>query len=50
MNRTYEGSGLGLSIVRAYVEALGGKIEVQSEINKGSIFIFSIPYITSYTL
>jgi PAS domain S-box-containing protein len=47
MSRTYEGSGLGLSIVKAYVEAIGGKIEVQSEINKGSIFIFSIPYMLS---
>jgi len=41
----YEGSGLGLSIVKAYINALGGDIEVESEVNKGTTFIFSIPYI-----
>lgn len=49
LNRNYEGSGLGLSIVKAYVEALGGKISVQSEIDKGSTFLFSIPYILAGT-
>jgi PAS domain S-box-containing protein len=44
INRPYEGSGLGLSITKAYVNALGGKIHVQSEVGKGSTFIFSIPY------
>jgi len=45
--RPYEGSGLGLSIVRAYIEMLNGKIWVESEVNKGSTFYFSIPYKTS---
>lgn len=45
INRAYEGSGLGLSITKAYVDALGGKISVQSEVGKGSTFTFSIPYI-----
>jgi signal transduction histidine kinase/CheY-like chemotaxis protein len=45
--RGYEGSGLGLSIVKAYVQALGGTIRVRSEINKGSEFSFSIPFKTS---
>jgi len=44
LTRAHEGSGLGLTIVKAYVEALGGKIAVQSEEGKGSIFRFSIPY------
>ncbi len=43
-NRNYEGSGIGLSIVKAYVEALGGSIKIESEVGRGSTFIFNIPY------
>jgi len=46
LNRNYEGAGLGLSISRAYVEMLGGKIWVESEIGKGSTFYFTLPYHT----
>lgn len=42
--RKYEGSGLGLAIAQHYTVLLGGKVEVQSEINKGSTFYFSIPF------
>ncbi len=42
-----QGAGLGLAISRAYVEMLGGKIWVQSELNIGSTFYFTIPYITN---
>jgi signal transduction histidine kinase len=37
------GSGLGLSISRAYIEMLGGKIWVESKSGKGSTFRFTVP-------
>lgn len=38
------GTGLGLSISKSLVEMLGGKMWVESELNKGSKFCFSLPY------
>jgi signal transduction histidine kinase len=38
-----QGSGLGLSIAKAYVELLGGKIGLESSVGLGSTFYFSIP-------
>jgi PAS domain S-box-containing protein len=41
--RPYEGSGLGLTIAKFYVEMLGGKIWLESEVDRGSVFYFSLP-------
>ena len=42
VTRKYGGTGLGLTIVKNYVEMMGGQIEVESELNKGSKFYFTI--------
>jgi hypothetical protein len=44
LTRKYEGSGLGLSISKSYVEMLDGKMWVESEEGKGSIFYFTLPF------
>ena len=42
--RAFQGAGLGLSISKAYVEMLGGKIGINSELGKGAEFHFTLPY------
>lgn len=41
--RKYGGNGLGLTISKSLVELLGGKIWMESEEGKGSVFYFNIP-------
>lgn len=43
-----QGAGLGLAIAKAYVELLGGKIWVESELDKGSTFYFTLPDINQF--
>jgi PAS domain S-box-containing protein len=38
-----QGTGLGLHIVRRYIDLLGGEVELESELNKGTTINFSIP-------
>jgi len=56
LNKKYEGAGLGLSISKAYVEMLGGKIWIEkapapeaidsNRDGKGTTIYFTIPYNT----
>jgi signal transduction histidine kinase/CheY-like chemotaxis protein/GGDEF domain-containing protein len=41
--RQYGGTGLGLPIANSYVSMLGGELQVQSEVGKGTSFVFTIP-------
>ncbi len=45
LSRKYEGSGLGLAVVKELVDVLGGDIEVSSERGVGSCFEVSLPVI-----
>lgn len=40
---TYEGTGVGLALCHRIVEKLGGKIWLESEVNHGTTFYFSLP-------
>jgi PAS domain S-box-containing protein len=41
--KDYEGTGIGLAIVKKAVTKLGGEVSVESETGKGSIFSFTVP-------
>ncbi|MDY0102148.1 MAG: response regulator [Lentimicrobium sp.] len=44
--RAFQGAGLGLSITKAYIEMLGGRIWLVSSEGEGSSFYFTLPYAT----
>jgi signal transduction histidine kinase len=43
VTRGYGGVGLGLYIVKNYTELMGGRIEVESELGKGTVFTVTLP-------
>ncbi len=44
--RQHDGMGMGLALVSLYIERLGGSIEVESEVGKGSCFCFQVTLTT----
>lgn len=43
LSRKYEGTGLGLTISKKFIELMNGKLTVESKINKGSVFTLLLP-------
>ncbi|MBA7524053.1 Sensor histidine kinase RcsC [subsurface metagenome] len=43
-NKLYRGAGIGLSISNKLVELMGGKIWLESKVDKGTTFYFTLPY------
>lgn len=48
LNRQYQGTGLGLALVKRIVEMHNGKVSLTSELGVGSCFMIDLPYITPH--
>jgi Histidine kinase-, DNA gyrase B-, and HSP90-like ATPase len=46
--RSYEGSGIGLALVQELAKLHGGTVRVESEVDRGSRFIVSVPFGTAH--
>lgn len=44
INQSTSGSGIGLPIAQHYVSLLGGELQFESKVDKGSIFWFTLPF------
>jgi signal transduction histidine kinase len=49
-SRKYSGTGLGLYLVKCFVERLDGSVSVQSKLGKGTTFTVLIPFRTEVGL
>jgi signal transduction histidine kinase len=43
LTKKHEGTGLGLALVKRFVEQHGGKVWLESEVGQGSRFFFELP-------
>jgi two-component system cell cycle sensor histidine kinase PleC len=43
LKRKYEGTGLGLPLTKKFVELMGGKFMIESQVNKGTKITFTLP-------